>query len=324
MDFKQPWVIALAAVAAIAITAAVVRLVLQREAKDRVPVANSDPLWQLPEFTAALSRHRARVALFAVSALALAAVTAYGTGRPQATVIESPEQRNRDIMLCLDVSGSMARADAAITKTFRQLVTGFEGERIGLVIFDGTAVSVFPLTDDYQFTLEQLAQAQAVFEGDANPMTFYEGVNNSVGTSLIGDGLASCVQSFDQLDANRARSIILATDNQVVGKPLFSLREAGEYAKAKSVRVYAVNPADTGADQESAELRRVVEGTAGAYYPLADPAATAGIIGQVQSQEATLIKSAARRFRSDDPRGLIAMSGIALLGLLAAGRRWRR
>lgn len=322
MDVKQAWVAWLALLGACVI-AAVVVLARRRRRDPQVALANTDTLRGLPEFARAMRAHRAAVVALLVSAAALVALAAAAAARPQQTTVEAPQQRNRDIMLCLDVSGSMTRADAAIARTFRQLVKGFEGERIGLTIFDGTAVTVFPLTDDYEFVTEQLSQAQAVFDGDANPLTFYAGTyNNPAGSSLIGDGLASCVQAFDQLDTTRARSIILATDNQLAGEPIFTLDEAGELAKTKKVRVYGINPSDVG-NSDSRRMREITTGTGGAYYPLQDSNAVNGIVGQVQAQEATLINSAPRRFRSDQPRALISLAGVALLGLLVAGRRWR-
>ena len=44
---------------------------------------------------------------------------------------EDAVKRNRDIMLCLDVSGSMAVTDQAILRSFADIVGGFQGERIG-------------------------------------------------------------------------------------------------------------------------------------------------------------------------------------------------
>ena len=38
-----------------------------------------------------------------------------------------PQTRNRDIMLCLDISGSMAAYDAELVSTFKRLVTQLPG-----------------------------------------------------------------------------------------------------------------------------------------------------------------------------------------------------
>ena len=54
-------------------------------------------------------------------------------------------------MLCLDVSGSMSEVDVEVLSVFEELLDGFEGERIGLTIFNSSPVQIFPLTDDYEF-----------------------------------------------------------------------------------------------------------------------------------------------------------------------------
>jgi uncharacterized protein with von Willebrand factor type A (vWA) domain len=83
-----------------------------------------------------------------VLAVVLGAVVA---ARPIAQKTIQPVSTNRDIMLCLDVSGSMTDVDKEIVSIFDKLADGFKGERVGLTIFNSSAVQVFPLTDDYRF-----------------------------------------------------------------------------------------------------------------------------------------------------------------------------
>ena len=54
-------------------------------------------------------------------------------------------------MLCLDVSGSMIAYDAAVLEVFEQLTEEFTGERISMVVFNASAVTYFPLTNDYDY-----------------------------------------------------------------------------------------------------------------------------------------------------------------------------
>ena len=92
-----------------------------------------------------------------------------------------PESRNRDIMLCLDVSGSMYEADSEILRVYAELSKGFKGERIGLVLFDSSPVVVFPLTDDYDFVTKQLESAAEAFKYS------FSGKYNSEKTKRIYD-----------------------------------------------------------------------------------------------------------------------------------------
>ena len=50
------------------------------------------------------------------------------TGRPSSVAVVSPEVKNRDIVLCLDVSRSMYEYDVEIIKTYRTLARKFDGE----------------------------------------------------------------------------------------------------------------------------------------------------------------------------------------------------
>ena len=122
----------------------------------RRPVAHSHRLTELPEYQAALRRHRRWLTVAAVAGGVLMAAAVVSAARPAERSTVSPEQRNRDIILCLDASGSMSSADAAVVEVFARLAQGFDGERLGLTVFDSSAVQVFPLTDDYDFVQEQL------------------------------------------------------------------------------------------------------------------------------------------------------------------------
>ncbi|MFF1383118.1 VWA domain-containing protein [Arthrobacter sp. NPDC058288] len=305
----------------------------------RRPVAHGHRLTELPEYQAAVRRHRRLLTVAAVAGGVLMAAAVVAAARPAERTTVSPEQRNRDIILCLDASGSMSSADAAVVDVFARLVEGFDGERLGLTVFDSSAVQVFPLTDDYDVVREQLQAAKEAFEGAAGSAAFLDGTWNGAGSSLIGDGLASCVQGFPANGGGgtgtggkttdgteeRSRSVVLATDNFISGEPIFTLQEAAALAKKKDVRVYALNPGDfdygTDPDQSGVQLRTAAEGTGGAYYPLDSPEAVAEIIRRVQSTEATVFEAAPQAAVSD--RAEIPLSIALLSGLVLAGATWR-
>jgi uncharacterized protein with von Willebrand factor type A (vWA) domain len=322
LDLKYPAVLSLGALVLLALAFAVYRAKSRRSARSTAAVANSTALTELPEYRRALRVHRIRMGVLALSAALLGGAALVGAARPLDTTIDKPQTRSRDIMLCLDVSGSMAAYDATLVATFKTLVTSFEGERIGLVIFNSSAATVFPLTDDYDFINDELDTATKALTGDPQFDTFFAGTFNGRGTSLIGDGLATCVSSFDKVDLQRARSVVFATDNHLAGRPIIDVDEAGELAKAKGVRVYGLNPEEDGPDDEAAEMRAVVTGTAGRYYAMSDQSAIKGIVDSVQAQEATLIDAASRSLYSDNPTLPIALAGVGLLGVVGASRRW--
>lgn len=302
----------------------------------RRPVAHSHRLTELPEYQAAVRRHRRWLTITAVAGGVLMASAVVAAARPAERTTVSPEQRNRDIILCLDASGSMSSADAAVVEVFARLSKGFDGERLALTVFDSSAVQVFPLTDDYEYVQEQLQVAKDAFDGAPGSAGFLDGTWNGAGSSLIGDGLASCVQGFPGTDSGarpeggteqRSRSVILATDNFVSGDPIFTLQEAGALAKKEGIRVYALNPGDfdygTDPDQPGAQLRAAAEGTGGAYYGLDSPEAVPDILRKVQSTEATAFRAAPQAAVSDRAEIPLAIALVSGLVLAGASRRLR-
>lgn len=322
MELRYPFLATIGGLIALAGAVAVYRLVSKRSRRSTAPVANSAVLTSLPEYHRALRRHRLRMLLLAMSALLLMGAALVGAARPVDVTIERPEARNRDIMLCLDISGSMAAYDAELVRTFMRLVTQFEGERIGLVIFNSSAATAFPLTDDYDFIRGELDIALRALSGDRELQYFFAGTFNGLGTSLIGDGLATCVASFDRMDTRRARSVVFATDNHVAGRPIIELDEAAELAKLRTVRVYGLNPEPFGLDAQATEMRQLVRSTGGEYYAMSDGTAVDGIVAAVAAEEASVIDAASRRLLTDSPAAPITLAGLALAGVVVASRRW--
>ncbi|GAA1050295.1 vWA domain-containing protein [Arthrobacter russicus] len=295
----------------------------------RTPVAHADRLTGLPGYRAALARRRLWTGVLAGSALLLCLGALIAASRPAVPQNNSPQSNNRDIMLCLDVSGSMVDADAELVQVFNDLAQNFRGERLGMVIFDSSAVQVFPLTDDYEFVREQLTAAHTAMSDQSKDTGFFDGTYGGKGSSLIGDGLATCVNGFPQTpDALRSRTVVFATDNVLLGRPLFSLDQAAALAVGKSVRVYGINPNGpeaTGTKASAArQLQAAVEKTAGAYYPLGDPAAAKDIVAQVQATEARRIEAAPRINLRDQPEPWLAVAGLGLGGLIFGAWRLRR
>jgi len=328
------WWLLPAAVAAAGVTAGVALRGNRSPKVRRRPVAHADRLTALPEYQAALRQYRRWLALAGTALVLLLVATAVAAARPVAVDTVRPEQHNRDIMLCLDASGSMSSADAAVVEVFAKLAREFDGERIGLTIFDSSAIHVFPLTDDYAYAQEQLKNAKDAFDGKPESSGFLDGTWSGRGSSLIGDGLASCLNSFrgarspaggNSQPAQRSRSVVLATDNFLSGKPIMTLDQAAGLARERSVHVYVLNPGDldygTGADQPGARLRAAAESTGGSYYALDSPDAVAGIVNGIERTETSAIQGAPRAVFTEVPGVPLA---VALLTAVVLGAvLWR-
>ena len=291
-----------------------------------LPVANSDRLTSLPSYQRAMARYRLLIGLLLAGVVLLLLTTAGLTARFASVTAVQPDLRNRDIVLCLDVSGSMIDYDTRVVDVFSDLAKEFEGERLSLVVFNASAVTYFPLTSDYDYVQTQFSRLQAEFTSGNDE--YYTGTLIGNGSSLVGDGLASCATRFDSPDQERSRSVVLVTDNLVAGEPIFTLEEAGALARDRGIRVYGINPGDTAAktylDDLAVEFQEVVEQTGGGYYALDDPSTIPTIVDQITAQQAELSKGPVQLVRSDEPAIWVWLAFFGLAGLFFVGWRLRR
>lgn len=164
-----------------------------------------------------------------VRLLALATLTMALAKPAQYRTIEMTEGEGIDIVLCLDVSGSMLARDftpdrlQASVNVARNFVANRKGDRIGLVIFAGQSLTLCPLTTDRKVVIQQL---------DA---IAYGGLADG---TAIGSGLAS---SVDRLRNGNAKSkvVILLTDGENTGG-LIDPPTAKDLAKTFGIKVYTI------------------------------------------------------------------------------------
>jgi len=185
-----------------------------------------------------------------------------------------------DIVLCMDVSGSMLSPDFYPNRleVAKEMATQFIEARpidqIGLVIFSGESYTQFPLTTDHQSLLQQV---QGVKSGMLEDGT------------LIGEGLATSVQRLAG-SKSKSKVVILLTDGkeEAPDTRLIDPYTALEIAKAKGVRVYSIGMAGN-APVTVHEKGRVTKST-----PLLDEALLQRIAGQ----------TGGRYFRAKDKESL--------------------
>jgi Ca-activated chloride channel family protein len=296
------------------------------KARDRLPVAHAERLTALPAYRRALAAYRALVVGFVLCIVALIALSAVLTARPATVTLSSPELHNRDIVLCLDVSGSMISYDAAVLDVFDSLTQEFTGERISLVVFNASAVTYFPLTNDYDYISQQLDRLGTELADD-DP-SYYDGTLLGNGSSLVGDGLASCVTRFDRQQDERSRSVILVSDNFIAGEQIFTLPQAAALAVDRGVRVYGINPGDSSEKdylrEYAVEFEKAMNDSAGAYYPLNDPAVVPSVVESIEAEQAAVIPGAPLVTRTEHPELWIVLAFVGLAGLLLLAWRLKR
>lgn len=306
-------------------------------------LANTQRLRGLPAYRRAVKRSW-RMGMVSLIVLALAfGGAAMSASRWVYTDVETPEAYNRDIVLCLDVSGSMVEYDAEVIDRYLEMLPGFDGERMSLVLWNSSAVPVFPLTDDYSFVEEQLTDIrEAMLDGDI--LEYGKGTLNRPGASLVGDGLASCLLQFDNVKnrgqtavptstpgtgpdvsappvtvpgtERRSRSVILATDNVVNGSPTVSFSQATELAAEYDIKIYGLD-ANTFSDAFQQEYEGLMKRHAFEYFRLDDGKSVDAIVDAITSEQASRWQGAPQVLIIDTPRiwltiGLIGAAGVLI------------
>jgi len=250
-------------------------------------IRNLKPSWRV----------RFRPVLFLLRLLSLAAIIV-ALARPQSSnVTESIDSEGIDIVLSVDVSGSMLAEDLkpnrleAAKDVAIEFVEKRPTDRIGLVIFAGESFTQCPITIDHDVLKEQLSQIKSGVLVDG---------------TAIGDGLATSVDRIRK-STGKSKVIILLTDGvNNVGKvgPELAL----EVAKAYKVRVYTIGvgtrgmapyPVQTpyGMQKQMQEvqideplLKKIASETGGKYYRATSNSSLASIYKDIDKLEKTKVE----------------------------------
>lgn len=178
-----------------------------------------------------MPRYPLRFLITAILMMAGMLLLILGAARPQIVQYEEPvEAMGRDIVLVLDISGSMRAEDFQPNNRLfvaKQVVSDFiksrTSDRIGLVTFAGQSFTQCPLTLDYDMlaSLLEAVDFDMVEDGTA--------IGNALGTAL------------NRLKESKAKSkiIILLTDGEN-NKGEIDPLTAAEMAKTMNVKVYCV------------------------------------------------------------------------------------
>lgn len=307
--------------------------------RDVVWVANASYLPTLPSFRSRMSRYKLLLSVVAVVLLGTTIAAGFLAARPVERQVRSEELATRDIVLCLDVSGSMLEFDTQVVDRFLELLPSFQGERIALSIWNSTSRTVFPLTDDYALVEEELRYAADVLDFDVDslsdwsfdPAKYDQLIEYLTGTtgmgdnesSLIGDGLATCALMFDEQETERSRSIILATDNQVLGNPVYSLPEAGDLVAERGISLFGIYAGEVTSSSaaEEKEYREVVESHGGLFFSAEDPDLVSQVVDQIAAQQAVDLDADADLIITDRPERYFAWLVVAIA--IYVGAVWR-
>jgi Ca-activated chloride channel homolog len=332
VELKWPWLLIAVPVVTLALLAWWSRRPKRRTTPDALLMAHVSLLRGLPRYRQLRRRRTLLLAWLTVGAL----ITVVGAGllsaRPQQTRVELTE-RSRDVMLCLDASGSMDPFNERIVAEIQQLLDELVNARVGLTVFSGAAVTLVPLTDDLDYVQRELARAELAFLRGG--LAYVAGVelDRDKRASLLGDGIASCAQRFDRLGEDRARSIIVTSDNDPLGNQVYSVGEGAAYAAERGIVVHAIASPATKSDGPAEEFQDAVIDASGSYATLDDDGSADELVAQIERRDERRVQGPPRTVVSESPRRGTAITllgaGVLALGWLAQGflarpRRTRR
>jgi Ca-activated chloride channel family protein len=241
----------------------------------------------------------------------------------------------QELMVCLDVSNSMLARDRDSSRleqsmrVIRRTARELPGVRIGLVVFKGQAVQLFPLTED-RYILDTALR-------HVGPSVM------SAAGSGLEEGILKSLQSFPP-STGAYRSILLFSDGEYhSGNP----SAAAERARSAGIPIYAVALGEQqGATVEFPdgriltdgagepvvsrprieELARIAEISGGELFRLSeeDSGMPEKILGAMKTQAEGNIVLGMRREKKDRFRLLVLLSLLFLsLSLTVKAVRWK-
>ncbi|HDS0924056.1 TPA: VWA domain-containing protein [Stenotrophomonas maltophilia] len=214
----------------------------------------------------------------------------------------TPPQQGRQMMLAVDVSGSMSEPDMMLGNQVVQRLSAAKavladfldrraGDRVGLLIFGERAYTLTPITADLTTVRNQLTDSEVGLAGR---------------DTAIGDAIALAVKRLREQPEGQ-RVLILLTDGVSNAGVLQPLR-AAELAKAEGVRVYPVAFGGDGGMSlfgvqiaagddpvDEATLRRIADLTGGRAFRARNTDELAGIYAELDRLEPITAAGAAVR-----------------------------
>jgi Ca-activated chloride channel family protein len=238
---------------------------------------------------------------FILRLLAITFITV-SLARPQTMYEEqNTEGEGVDIVLCIDVSGSMTAQDLtpnrleAAKNVAIDFVNKRVTDRVAVVIFSGESFTQCPLTTDHRVLISAI-----------------ENIRNGLledGTA-IGSGLGT---SVDRLRESKSKSkvVILLTDGENNGG-LIDPQTAKEIAKAFQVKVYTIGVGTDGYAPQPVNtpmgvvmqqgkvsideklLKQIASETGGKYFRAKDNDGLSGIYDEINSLEKSKVEISTR------------------------------
>jgi Ca-activated chloride channel family protein len=240
--------------------------------------------------------------------------------------IEAPPSSGRDLMLAVDVSGSMAAEDmqvggrrvdrlTAVKRVLGDFLDRRAGDRVGLILFGQSAYLLTPLTFDRAHVRYQLETSVIGMAGRETA------IGDAVGLGVKrlrerGEGervlilLTDGVHNAGALDPERATQLAVAEGVRV--------HTIGMGGDGGATSVFGLQIATPGAEIDEASLRRIADSTGGRYFRARDTRELAGIYAELDRLEPVEQEAEPLRPRHEVfhwPLGLALLLGLLVLAI---------
>ncbi|MEZ5555234.1 VWA domain-containing protein [Haliea sp.] len=229
----------------------------------------------------------------------------------------------RDIMLAIDLSGSMDYRDfpgrdgqpisrhQAVQQVVKAFIAERESDRVGLIVFGDKAYMQLPFTRDLA-TASTLVDLMAV--AMAGPQT------------ALGDAIGLSIHAFESSSIEE-RILILLTDGNDTASRMTPINAAAIAAR-NGVEIYTIgigDPQATGEDRVDFSLLADIAGrTGGEFFNAEDETALAAVYQRIDEATAAEVNTESWRPRQSLvvwPAGAALLIGLATLAGMRFGRQ---
>jgi len=294
MRFASPWLLALAVLIPLVLRA-------RRHARD---AAVRFPSLAALRAVAPAGAGRRRVILVGLRALALGLIVV-ALARPQLGSAQTRIHREGvDVVLAVDVSGSMLAEDFTLGSTrasrvdvvksvVKEFVAARPEDRIGLILFAARPYTQCPLTLDHGWLLQNLDRAKVGMIEDG---------------TAIGSALATAVNRLRPSTA-KGKFIVLLTDGENNAGTI-TPQTAADAAAALGIKVYTVGAGTRGlapyptqdffgnkvyrpmqVDVDEPVLKKIAMTTNGRYFRATDTASLRDVYSEIDRSEKTAFEA---------------------------------
>lgn len=245
-------------------------------------------------------------------------------------------REGRNIMLALDLSGSMEMNDmivngqaftrlAVVKHAAKQFVDHRENDRIGLILFGSRAYLQTPLTFDHHNVIDRIDDATVGLAGK---------------TTSIGDAIGLAIKRLQQVP-EQGRVLILLTDG-ANNSGMLAPKKAAQFAKMEHIKIYTIGLGSEGnapgfnalflgmnpaAELDEETLQAIAKMTGGVYFRATDLASLQAVYKRIDQLEAIQQDKASIRPQQEYYPWLLAaacISWLLLLGYAQPLKFWGR